>query len=142
MPSDWQLINDWLPKPHIGEFRNAMRPTFALNCDLQPVSVIVSQDTPNALRIGTSILFVKPHLNEFGEIPAGAKGFVEFIDNVTGLHEILMEGAEPALLPWGNKIVLSPFESDDLASCLVVVLRQVMSITETLNEKVTRLRNI
>lgn len=111
-----------------------MRPSFLLSADLRPVSALVRKADADAIPIGTSVTVVTPYTTPYGEIAAGTKGFVEYVDPESGLMEILMEGIEPALLHWGNLLILVPFDTDDLAACLVCALRHIPAIIESISQ--------
>jgi hypothetical protein len=59
-----------------------------------------------------------PYKTGVGELPAGAKGFVSFIDADLGTVWILMEGIEPALVHWDNMLVVVPYDTEDLLAVL------------------------
>lgn len=122
-----------------------MRPAFLLDADLKPVSCLIPKDTLGALTTGLEIKLTKSYSTEFGEIPLGTKGFVDYVHEDTGLVEVLMEGIWPALMHWQNKLVLVPFDTDDLADCLVCGLRTLSTIQELHGDKhignITHLRH-
>lgn len=98
-----------------------MRPTFLLNTDLQLVSALVTKGVEDGLKLHTSIELVGEYTTEYGKIDAGSRGFVDYIDPENGTVEILMEGIQPAVLAWGNMLILVPFDTDDVLPCLRVV---------------------
>lgn len=105
-----------------------MRPTFLINLDLQLVSALASKSQPHALQVGHCLELTADFITPWGNIPAGTKGFVDFVDDIDGLVELLVEGFVPALHLWGQRLVLVPFATDDLLECLVCCLRSVAPI--------------
>lgn len=103
-----------------------MRATFKLNNTRGLVSAIRSKGEPHTLKVGDVLVMTRPFLAQHGLIPAGAKGWVESVAADDGTLWILMEGAIPALTYWDNMLVLSPFETDDLAACMAVRKLPVM----------------
>jgi hypothetical protein len=101
-----------------------MSVTFLLDYDLRPVSCVVPDGTEGALTVGLNVALVCDFATEYGNIPAGTKGFVDYV-HPDGLVELLMAGTAPALLHWGNRLYLVPFETDELADSLVCALRQI-----------------
>lgn len=98
-----------------------MRPTFLLNMDMQPVSALVTKGVGDGLKLHAAIELVCEYTTDCGVIAAGSKGFVDYIDPENGTVEVLMEGIQPAVLAWGNILILVPFDTDDLLACLRVV---------------------
>lgn len=95
-----------------------MRTTFVITSSKELVSAVRPRLEPHALTIGTQVVLRHPYLTEYGIVPQGAKGFIEYIDEASGRVEVLMEGMEPALFHWGNTLVLSPFTCEDLLACI------------------------
>lgn len=105
-----------------------MRPTFLLNEHHTPVSALVNRDQEGALSVGINIELVKDYHNEYGRIPAGTKGFVDYVDRESGQANVHMEGSAPALIQWENTLVLFPFTTDDLTACLVCNLSALAGV--------------
>jgi hypothetical protein len=61
-------------------------------------------------------------------VTPGLKGFVRFVDELSGLAEILIEGYEPALYNWDNLLVIVPFETEDLTSLFVASVPWLRSV--------------
>lgn len=59
-----------------------------------------------------------PYTTELGVLPAGSKGFVNYIRETTGEVGILMEGMEPALVHWDNMLIIMPYDTEDLVEVL------------------------
>lgn len=59
-----------------------------------------------------------PYTTELGVLPAGSKGFVNYIRETTGEVGILMEGMEPALAHWDNMLIIMPYDTEDLVAVL------------------------
>lgn len=118
-----------------------MRPTFLLDLELKLASALVSKDTPHAITTGTMVVLSTAFETPWGVVPTGTKGFVEYVDDIDGMLVVLVEGAEPALYNWGNKLVLIPFDTDDLADCLVCGLRSLRPSTVNASANVTQLRS-
>ena len=97
-----------------------MRATFKLNTSRGLVSAIRSKGEPHTLKVGVGIVLTKPFLAQHGLIPAGSKGWIESVAADDGTLWIFMEGSIPALAYWDNRLVLSPFETEDLAACIEV----------------------
>lgn len=97
-----------------------MRPTFLLNTELKPVSALITIGEHDGVTMHTCFELVKDFETEYGKISAGTRGFVDYIDPENGTVELLMEGIEPALISWGNIMIMVPFQTDDLAECLRV----------------------
>lgn len=95
-----------------------MKPTFLLNTDLKPISALITKTDETGIALHKSVELVREFETPHGIIPAGAKGFVDYVDPENGTVEILMEGIEPALVHWGNIIILVPFQTDELAECI------------------------
>ena len=121
-----------------------MRPSFLLNTELRPVSCYLPKAMDGALTVGTEVKLTCDFETDYGVIPYGTKGFVEFAEPTSGIVTLLMEGLEPALLHWQNRLMLVPFDTDDLAVCLVCGLRGLTDIQEEHGDKpvsnVTHLR--
>lgn len=105
-----------------------MRPTFLLDLELRLHSAITSKSEPHALQVGTGVTFAADYETPWGKLAAGTKAFVSFVDDKDGLTELLVEGADPALYAWDNKLVLVPFDTEDLTDCLAAALRSVVPI--------------
>jgi hypothetical protein len=90
-----------------------MRPTFELDISGQPSSIIGQIHVPHAITKGMRFELTKDYWTPYGLVNAGAKGFVEMVDEDEGTVWVLMEGMEPALIHWDNRMVLSPFNTDD-----------------------------
>lgn len=53
-----------------------------------------------------------------GVVAGGTRGTVEHVDEREGTVWVLMNDAQEALKYWDNRVVLSPFETEDLIECL------------------------
>jgi hypothetical protein len=95
-----------------------MRTTFVITPTHELVSAVRSQQEPHALTVGTRIVLATAYVTEYGAVPAGAKGFVEYVDDYSGTIEVLMEGIEPALFHWHNTMVMTPFTCEDIVACI------------------------
>lgn len=95
-----------------------MRTTFLIATTKELVSAVRPRLEPHVLTVGTKVYLVKPYITEWGEVPAGAKGFVAYVDDYDGSIDVLMEGIEPALYHWQNTLVLSPYTCEDLVTCI------------------------
>lgn len=95
-----------------------MRATFILADDKHIQSAIRRRGEPHALSVGWWVILATDYRTPYGWITAGAKGFVDFVDERDGTLWILIEGMEPALLHWENKLVLVPFDTEDLLDVL------------------------
>jgi hypothetical protein len=113
-----------------------MRPAYLFDAELKPVSCLIPKSIPGAFVPGMEIKLTRSYNTEFGEIPLGTKGFVEYVDDETGLVEVLMEGIWPALMHWYNKLILVPFDTEDLTDCMVCGLRTISNVQELFGDKV------
>jgi hypothetical protein len=95
-----------------------MRTTFLVTPTRELVSAVRPKGAPHMLTVGTALYLSQPYATEYGVVPAGAKGFIEFLDQDDGTIWLLMEGIEPALFHWDNRLVLSPFTCEDLVACV------------------------
>jgi hypothetical protein len=95
-----------------------MRATFKITANHELVSAVRSKGEPHTLTVGMRVWLVSPYETEHGTIPAGCKGFVEHVDEYDGTTWVLMEGMEPALFHWDNRLVLSPYTCEDLVACI------------------------
>lgn len=115
-----------------------MRTTFIITDHQELVSALRSRVEPHQLSVGAAIVMATAYETPFGIIPVGAKGFIIYVDQESGNVEVLMEGAEPAIYPWKNKLVLSPFTCEDLVVCTKLSvdnkppLKQIVPIGGTL----------
>lgn len=105
-----------------------MRTTFRKTADGELVSAIRSRGEAHDLTVGMPVLFTRPYATQYGVIPSGAKGFIDYVDD-SGLVEVLMEGIEPALVHWNNTLVLVPFTCEDLSVCLRLPQRTNAPVT-------------
>lgn len=108
-----------------------MRAAFILTPDFRLVSSLVPKLTGDVFTVGSVALMVKSFDTPYGRITAGTKGFVDFIDQETGAVWILMEGMEPALVMWNNRLVLMPFDTDDLTECFAFVPGNLFMLQRT-----------
>lgn len=95
-----------------------MRTTFIIDDNNHAQSDIRSKQLPHTIAVGTPVVVIEPYVTERGVLPAGAKGFVIYIDETTGAVGILMEGLEPALLHWDNTLIIMPYDTEDLLAVL------------------------
>jgi hypothetical protein len=95
-----------------------MRTTFIIDDNNHAQSDIRSKQAPHTIAVGTPVVTSAPYETERGILPAGAKGFVIYVDETSGELGILMEGLEPALVHWDNKLVLMPYDTEDLLAVL------------------------
>lgn len=80
---------------------------------------------PLAVQIGMCVTFTRAvELAPYGIIEKGCKCWVSWVDATTGQTEITAEGCEPALHWWDNRIMLMPYDTDDLASALRIVVHK------------------
>lgn len=95
-----------------------MRTTFNLDNNNHAQSAIAPKKLAHTIKVGTPVTTTAPYQTERGTLPAGARGFVKYIDEDRGELGILMEGMEPALIHWDNMIVLVPYDTDDMLAVL------------------------
>jgi hypothetical protein len=100
-----------------------MRPTFALNLDLQPVSVNAPKTTPHAFTVGDVLSLSADYPYEFGLVPMGTKFFVSHVDDEDGTMWLLAEGDVPALWHADNMLVASPYDTEDFLPYLRAAIR-------------------
>ena len=94
-----------------------MRPTFVFNSECQLVSAIRPKEEAHAVKVGARVWFVRPYMTPYGLIQSGAQGKVESVADHDGALWIKMDGLN--LHAWGDKIYLSPFETEDITACVV-----------------------
>lgn len=106
-----------------------MKPAFLLNAARQLISCLLNKDETrdcSGITVGTMLATTREvDLDYEGVLPAGSKGWVEYIDPENGEIEVLLEGAP--LSPqghWGNLMVLKPFHTEDIITALVAVPMQ------------------
>jgi hypothetical protein len=92
-----------------------------MTSDFHLKSDIRRKHQPHTLTIGSTIVLGAAYRTPYGLVPAGTKGFVEYIDEPQGSVWILMEGMEPALLHWDNRLIIVPYDTEDLVACLEVM---------------------
>jgi hypothetical protein len=78
--------------------------------------------------VGIKLVFVRPFVTDYGVVPAGTKGIVEFVAEEDGTTWVLIEGIEPALFHWDNRVVLAPFSCEELLACLKLPVDKPMPI--------------
>jgi hypothetical protein len=101
-----------------------MRPTFALDLDLRPVSVNAPIAQPHVLRVGDVFFMALPYATEHGAVvPEGTKFFVSHINEDDGTTWLLAEGDVPALFHWDNMLAIVPYDTEDVLPCLRAALR-------------------
>lgn len=105
-----------------------MRTTFLITPSRELVSAIRTKGEVHALTVGTKVVFVRPFATDNGIVPAGTKGIVEFVAEEDGTTWVLIEGIEPALFHWDNRVVLAPFSCEELVSCLKLPVDKPMSV--------------
>ena len=96
-----------------------MRPTFVLNDDYHAVSALRPREAAHAIKPAAAVTFGRAYAAPGGVVPKGSRGTVEYVDEREGTVWIRVAGAPEALKTWDNMVVLSPFETDELAECLV-----------------------
>jgi hypothetical protein len=67
-------------------------------------------------------------IEPYGSISEGCVCWCSYVDEVTGRIEMNAEGDEPSLLWWNNRIMLEPFDSDDITEALTVSRREVPAL--------------
>jgi hypothetical protein len=98
-----------------------MRTTFLVSSTCELVSAVRPKAEPHMLKAGMPITLAQPYQTERGLVPAGAPGYVELVDDFDGTTWVLMTGtAHPALYHWDNRLVLSPYTTEDLAQIIQV----------------------
>jgi hypothetical protein len=95
-----------------------MRTTFIIDDNNHAQSDIRSKQAPHTIAVGTPVVTSAPYETERGILPAGAKGFVIYVDETSGELGILMEGLEPALVHWDNTLIIVPYDTEDLLAVL------------------------
>lgn len=95
-----------------------MRATFVLDHNNHAQSAIRPKGAPHTIAVGTPVVLSGPYRTPYGTVRAGAQGFVSDIEETSGAHWILMEGWEPALVPWDNKLLLMPYDTEDLLALI------------------------
>lgn len=95
-----------------------MKTTFDITSTGALVSSTTDDDAGHKLRIGARIELRQDYVTPWGVVPKGSAGFIELVDDYDGTAWLLMEGAEPALYHWDNRLVLSPYSCEDLLPCL------------------------
>ncbi|MHC2284405.1 hypothetical protein [Bradyrhizobium barranii] len=95
-----------------------MRTTFVIDAYNRAQSDIQEIDQPHRIAVGTPVVTAAPYTTELGVLPAGSKGFVNYIRETTGEVGILMEGMEPALVHWDNMLIIMPYDTEDLVEVL------------------------
>jgi hypothetical protein len=95
-----------------------MRTTFVVDDNNHAQSDIRSKGTPHTIKVGTPVITTAPYETERGILPEGSKGFVIYVEETSGEVGILMEGLEPSLHHWDNKLKLMPYDTEDLLAVL------------------------
>lgn len=98
-----------------------MRPLFTVDASGHLVSDIIEADeTPlsTAIIIGSHFEFEKPYSTPWGDVPVGVIATVTEVHEATGELDLEVHEVVPALFYWQNVIIMLPFMSDDLVSCL------------------------
>lgn len=108
-----------------------MRTTFTLTPDGHLQSAIRRKLQPHTLTVGSKLTLISPYRTPYGEVEAGAVGFVEHVDEPSGATWILMEGIEPALFHWDNTFIIVPYDTEDLLACLEVNALALQSMCMT-----------
>lgn len=107
-----------------------MRTTISITASGGLVSELKNRKLPHALSVGDVLELVNAFATEHGEVPAGAKGVVDHIDEADGVIWLRMVGTFPALMYWDNLLVLSPFDCEDLITSIKLsVDKQVASVS-------------
>lgn len=100
-----------------------MRPTFALDLDLKPISVNAPVTQPHTFRVGDVFFLVKDYQYEYGPVPTGTKLFVQQIEQDDGTMWLRAEGDVPALFFSDNLLAAVPYDCEDLLPCLRAAIR-------------------
>lgn len=100
-----------------------MRPTFALDLNLKPVSVNAPKETPHAFQPGDVLYTCEPYATGTGDVPVATKLFVLRVNDDDGTMWLLAEGDVPALFHWDNMLVAVPYDTEDLLPCLRAAIR-------------------
>ena len=95
-----------------------MRPTFVLNADGHAVSALRPRECAHTIKPGAPVTFIQPYATPSGTVAAGSRGTVEYVDEREGTVWVRVDYASEALKHWDDMVVLSPFETEDLAECL------------------------
>lgn len=95
-----------------------MRPTFLLDLNQRPVSAIACHTNPHAMRKGMRVTLSAPFDTGSGTLPANSTGLVTAVDDAEGIVEFTMDGQHGALYLWKNKLIIVPFETEDLIALL------------------------
>lgn len=96
-----------------------MRPVITIDETGHLISSIIANDvTVKAIAVGTRFTFHRPYETPWGEVPTGIIATV--IETVDATGELDLEVAEkvPALFMWSGLLILLPFMSEDLSTCL------------------------
>lgn len=100
-----------------------MRPTFALDLDLKPVSVNAPATHPHAFAVGDVLWLAYDYRYEGHTVPEGTKFFVADVAEDDGTMWLLAEGDVPALFHAHNMLALSPYVTEDILPHLRAALR-------------------
>lgn len=96
-----------------------MKPFFALDATGHLVSAIEEANQAlSCITVGTCFEFEKPYSTPWGDVPVGTVAVVTEVHNVTGELDLEVTEKIPALFYWGQLLIMLPFMSDDLATCL------------------------
>jgi hypothetical protein len=104
-------------------------------------SVLMDMSKAPGITVGVGIVVERDIvIEDMGTVKAGAKGWFEYGDALTGLAQFMMEGHEPALRHWENRLCLVPFDTDDITDACVATLQTVRSPTQMWIEETLELR--
>lgn len=103
-----------------------MRRVLRIGNDGTVGSALGQMSEPLDLQVGMSVVFTRDvEIAPYGTIGKGCRCWVSWVDEISGRTEINPEGDEPALLWWNNRIILEPFDTDEITEALVVERRSV-----------------
>jgi hypothetical protein len=82
-------------------------------------SALVPKETPNVVTLGSRIILSRPvDLGYAAQLASGERGTVDYIDEVSGTIEVLMDRTHRGLHAWFNHIWLEPFCTEDVISAV------------------------
>ena len=107
-----------------------MRPTFVLDKHRCLVSSLRSKALPHLLRVGYVLSLLVPFETPWGPVPAGIIAIVESVREDDGTVELVVPAYVPALEPWGRRIILVPYATNDLASTMQLEPQYVVNLED------------
>jgi hypothetical protein len=86
-----------------------------VTADFRLMSALVGMGTASKLKRGDRLTVTSDlDLDEFGTLPKGESGTVDYVDSDCGYVEVVFDRPIPALHEWRNVLLLVPFDTPDL----------------------------